>query len=109
LPLNDVGVRVVRRAREYVGVWRREPGAQAGHRRDGSCPRRGAWHGLNEVPARVQSIAFIAAEEERTVFRERPAEGAAELIQPEGDLGTVGALPAAAMMLSSALRWESKW
>ena len=52
-------------------------GAIAGNR---SRPRGIARHAFDEVDAGVEPIAFVAAEEERLVLHERPADRSAELI-----------------------------
>src|SRR5207249_11031295 len=55
-----------------------------------SRPGRGAWRGLDDVDASIQAIAFEAAEEERLVPGDWPAERTTELILPEERFAQAG-------------------
>ena len=74
----------------------RNPGRSGGDRRDGAGPRGVTRHGLDEVQAGVEPIAFVAAEEERAVLRRsgrRPSRrtgSASAAIWPFGDHAAVG-------------------
>ena len=65
------------RARVLEGVEER---SDRGH---GAGARGRAGHRFHEVDAGVEPIALVAAEEERLVLDQRPAEGGAELVQAQ--------------------------
>ena len=83
LPLIDVEVRVGRRARQNMRVRRDEPRAKGGDRRNGAGPGGRARCTLDQVAASVQTVAFVAAEEERAILRQRPAHRTTELVEAE--------------------------
>ena len=80
LELRDVEIGVGRGTRENHRARREESGPQAGHRRDGAGPGGRARHRLDEVLPGVEPVAFVAGEEERPVFHDRPANRSAKLI-----------------------------
>ena len=87
LQLEDVQIGVRGSARQEHRARRREKGPQRGDGRHRARPRRRARHGLHDVPAGVQPVPFVAAEEEGAVLDDRPADGAAELVQLQQRLG----------------------